>query len=833
MSGDADEPAGGSEPARDAAADPVAPDPTDPTDPPRFAHHTAAVAIPRPVLTPYHYAVPDALHAAARIGARVRVRFGRRTAVGYIVERDTPPPPGIALRAIEAVLDLDQPTFTPALVEFVRWMADYYHAPIGEALRGAHPSGTNPRGLPALRITDAGRVAARAGDPALAALVAADGPLPVTGLDLDEPALRRFVAHGWVERAEITAGPRVLARTRPAWRALTPAPSAPRGKGGRPLRRDEIHAWLVGRGAVPLAEIEAEFASARSHLKQLVAEGTVAAEEVEVIRDPFFGEPVPRDKPRKLNAGQRKAVAAITAAEGYAGFLLHGITGSGKTEVYLQAIAETLARGRGVLVLVPEIALTPQLVHRFRARLGDELAVLHSGLGDGARYDSWRRLWRGEVRLAIGARSAVFAPVVDLGLIIVDEEHDPSFKQHEGVRYHGRDMALLRGQRAGAVVVLGTATPSLESLHNWQEGKLGLLTLSERPTGGVLPRVELVDQNTTPPPDDKQSWLSVPLRAALEETLDRKEQAIVFLNRRGFSTFAQCGSCGVVIECDQCAIAMTWHKAQGLLRCHYCDAARPLPPRCLACDRPALVLPGRGTEKVEEHLRGLFPGARIARLDRDTAGGRSMEEMLGAMRDHRLDVLIGTQMVTKGHDFPHVTLVGVVDADAGLHFPDFRAAERTFQLLAQVAGRAGRGSRPGRVLIQTRSVSHPCLQAVIEHDHAAFASVELAERRRHGYPPYSHLAVLRFEGRDAVRVAELAERVAGVLRGAGAGSDGMSVLRGPAPAALERLRGRARWILMVMARQRGRLHRFLRAVEGVARAGEVRMIVDVDAYDLM
>ncbi|MEZ4432196.1 MAG: primosomal protein N' [bacterium] len=803
-----------------------------PDDSPVFARHTAAVAIPRPVLAPYHYAVPDALHDTARVGCRVRVRFGRRTTVGYIVERDTPPPPGIGLRPIEAILDDEQPTFTPELIEFVRWLADYYHAPLGEALRGAHPAGTNPRGLPALALTPLGRDAARAGDPALQALALADGPLPLAALDLDDATLRRFLAHGWIQRTDIIAPPRVEARTRAAWRAIAPPPATPRGPGGRPLRRDEIHAWLIGRGAVPLADIEAHYAPARAHLTRLVTEGTVAAEEIEVIRDPFFGEPVPRDRPRKLNPGQRRAVDAITAATGYHGYLLHGITGSGKTEVYLHAIAATLARGRGALVLVPEIALTPQLAHRFRARFGDDLAVLHSGLGDGARYDMWRRLRRGEVRLAIGARSAVFAPVADLGLIIVDEEHDPSFKQHDGVRYHGRDMALLRGQRAGAAVVLGTATPSLESLHNWQDGKLTLLTLTERPTGGVLPRVELIDLTTAPPPDDRETWLSLPLREALQQTLDRAEQAIVFLNRRGFSSYAQCAACGVVIECDQCAIAMTWHKARRQLRCHYCDAARPLPPRCPACDRPALTLPGRGTEKVEEHLRALHPAARIARLDRDTASGRALEETLAAMRDRRLDILVGTQMVTKGHDFPHVTLVGVLDADAGLHFPDLRAAERTFQLLAQVAGRAGRSTHPGRVLIQTRSPRHPCLQAAIGHDHAAFAAVELAERQRYGWPPYTHLAVLRFEGRDLPRVTELAERTTRLLRAHA--PEGIT-LRGPAPAVIDRLRGRSRWVLMLTARHRAPLHRLLHTLDTAAlpRAGDPRLIIDVDAHDLM
>lgn len=801
-----------------------------------MSEKTAAVAVPTPVRRLYHYAVPDDMDRAAAVGARVRVQFGKRTMVGYVVERDTPGPEGIDLRPLQAALDPMRPTFTAEMVGFVRWMADYYHQSLGEALRGAHPAGTNLTARAALTITDDGRQAVRDGfgDRGLTMLASAEGPLPVDVLETAPHVVRRWVDAGYAARTEIVLGPQVKVKTVSAWKAVAPPPSDPRGPGKKPLKRDLIHAWLVGRGAVQLAEIEAEHAPARSHLNRLVEEGTVIVEQVEQIRDPFFGEPVTRDRPRVLNAGQKRAVEAIVAAEGFGGLLLHGITGSGKTEVYLQAIERVLARGQGALVLVPEIALTPQLVRRFRARLGDDLAVLHSGLGPGARYDQWRRLRRGEVKLAIGARSAIFAPVANLGLIVVDEEHDPSFKQGDGLRYHGRDMALVRGARWQVPVVLGTATPSLESEHNVQAGKLSRLSLHQRPTGGTLPAVELIDLNTVERPPDDADFLSLPLRRAIGETLAREEQAIVFLNRRGFSTFAQCAACGEAVECDNCAISMTWHKRRRQLRCHYCDAARPLPPRCPSCNHREILLPGRGTERVEETLAALFPQARIARLDRDTANPRRMEETLAAMRHRRLDILVGTQMVTKGHDFPYVTLVGVLDADAGLHFPDFRAAERTFQLLAQVAGRAGRGDRAGRVLIQTRHPQHTCLQAAVTHDHPRFATDELAARKAFGYPPYTRAAMLRFEGRDPDRVAELAHRAESVLRRAGVGHDG-TVLRGPAPAVLEKLRGRTRWALMITSPKVPPLHRLLHALDAASlpRAGDPRMIVDVDPHDLM
>jgi len=801
----------------------------------------ADVAVPVPLRRTFHYAVPPEMDAAAVVGARVRVRFGRRTVVGYVVARDAQAPPGVKARPIDAVLDTTRATFDPEQMSFLRWMADYYLAPLGEVLRGAHPAGINARGVPAFQLTPAGRFALDAGamkpeDARALGALSIEAPTPASALSEAPPAaqVRRWLKQAWVIRSEVVATPRVEVRTERAYRAVAPAPESPRGPGGRPLRRDEIHRWLVGRGAVSAAEVRAEFAPLGSHLRTLVDEGSVVTEELEVIRDPFFGEAVTRDTRPTLNAEQRVATTRILASEGFAGFLLHGVTGSGKTEVYLHVIEAALADGKGALVLVPEIALTPQLVRRFRARLGDAIAVLHSGLSDGARFDQWRRLRRGEVKVAIGARSAVFAPIADLGVIVVDEEHDGSFKQGDGVRYNARDMALVRGQRAGAAVILGSATPSLETTRNAQAEKLTRLVLHERPTGGVLPRVEIVDQRAEVYPEDGACFLSQPVRAALAETIARGEQAIVFLNRRGFSSFMLCTSCGDVIECDRCAISMTYHKGRAHLRCHYCDATRATPSRCPSCAVEALQPMGRGTERVEETLTGLFPKARIARLDRDTGGGRKLTEVLRDVREGRVDILVGTQMVTKGHDFPNVTLVCALDADAGLNFPDFRAAERTFQLLTQVAGRAGRRKRPGRVLIQTYDPSQPCLEACRGHDYAQFATVELAERKAAGYPPYAHAAVIRVEGRNAGAVASAAEGIAGLLRQAGAGRDG-TMLRGPAPAVLERLRGKTRWALLLTAADRRPLRRLLTVIvdERENQPAEPRVIIDIDPYDLL
>jgi primosomal protein N' (replication factor Y) len=796
---------------------------------------TAEVAVTVPLRQTFHYRVPAALEARVQPGARVLVPFGPRRLVGYVVARDTPPPPGVKLVPIAAALDDERPTFGPALLGLLRWMADYYHAPPGDVFRAAHPAGTNARPVPALRPgpTAADGPLEEEARALLARLAAAEGPVPVGDLGADAALVRRLLKAGLVEKASAVEAPRVEVRTERGVVAVAPAPvHLGTGAGGRRVKRDDIHAWLVGRGVVPVREVRDAFPGAAEPIRRLVAEGRIAEVPIEVVRDPFFGEAVSPEPAPELTAAQRRAVEAIGVARGYAGFLLHGVTGSGKTEVYLRAIQQKVAEGRGALVLVPEIALTPQLVRRFRARLGDGLAVLHSGLSDGARFDQWRRLRRGEVRVAIGARSAVFAPVPDLGLIVVDEEHDPSFKQEEGVRYHARDMALLRGSREGAAVVLGSATPSMETVHNVAQGKLQRLVLAERPAGGKLPAVELIDLARHPAPRDVAPFLTVPLRNALAEALGRGEQSILFLNRRGFGNFVICRSCREVLQCDQCAISMTWHRRPHMLRCHYCDAARPLPRECPACRRPELEPVGQGTERVEDALATLFPQARVARLDRDTAAGRGLTDILDAMRAGAIDILVGTQMVTKGHDFPNVTLVGVLAADAGLSFPDFRAYERTFQLLSQVAGRAGRGRRPGRVLVQTRDPENRCLVTARRHDHAAFATEELKYRQEMGYPPFTFAAAVRVDGREPAAVEEAARRAAAVLTSEPV--EGVR-LRGPAPAPIERIRGRTRWAMLLTATRRADRTRLLAALESadLSLPRDVRLALDVDPQDFL
>jgi primosomal protein N' (replication factor Y) len=522
----------------------------------------------------------------------------------------------------------------------------------------------------------------------------------------------------------------------------------------------------------------------------------------------------------------------------YQPFLLHGVTGSGKTELYLRGVEHLLAKGRGSLVLVPEIALTPQLVGRFRSRFGAEVAVLHSGLKDKERLLYWQALRRGELRVAVGVRSAVFAPVRDLGLIVVDEEHDPSFKQEEKLRYQARDLAVVRGNQLGATVLLGSATPSLETLENARRGRYRTLLLGARVDDRPMPTVELVDlreERPRPPvqlQEEEAPILSAQLLLAMAEVLEAGRQVILFLNRRGHSTLLLCATCGQALRCHQCDVSLTQHLLGKSVKvmCHYCGEARGSVERCDACQGPLLKL-GVGTQRVEAEVAARFPKARVGRLDRDFAtSAEKVTELLAAFARREVDVLVGTQMVAKGHDFPGVTLVCVVMADTSLGLPDFRASERTFQLLTQVAGRAGRGQEKGRVLIQTYNPDAEAVQRAVGHDYGGFAEQELVWRQRLAYPPFNRLAAVRIEGEDGPAVqgvaARLGERLAARLPPSASGVR----LLGPAPAPIAKLRGKTRWQLLLKAGTHRQLTPLLDLVDAEAARlpRSVRVTVDVD-----
>ncbi len=732
------------------------------------------VAVAAAVRGTFTYRVPTALAEEVSLGQRVAVPFGRSArATGYVVGFPAAPPRGVGLRDVVEVLDAFPP-FTPKLIELLRWAEDYYLVPPGELFRAALPPGLNARG--------------------------------------GESAPRR----------------RAVEYAAPAQGAANALPSLRRARAQR-----SVLEYMLARGRITVEELRAAFPHGRAALAALARSGLVSLEEETPIATAGV---LPSEAPaHALTPAQAAALAAIEGASGaFQPFLLHGVTGSGKTEVYLHAIGRARGAGRGALVLVPEIALTPQLSGRFRARFGDDVALLHSGLSPRERHAEWLRLRRGEARICVGVRSAIFAPVEDLAVIVVDEEHDGSFKQEEGPPYHARDLAVVRGKIEDAVVILGSATPSLETLDNAQRGRYRRLDLPARVDDRPLPAVEIVDlRRVRRPPASRLSpgLLSPRLAEALAETVAAGQQAILFLNRRGYETLMVCEACGAEARCAHCSVALTHHARRGILLCHYCGATEPAGAPCPACGAARLGV-GVGTEQVEEAVRDLLPRARVERLDRDAVG--SADETAGLLARfarREIDILVGTQMVTKGHDFPGVTLVGVILADTALALPDFRAAERTFQLLTQVAGRAGRGPEGGRVLVQTFAPATPAVACAAAHDHAAFAAGELERRRALGYPPFARLLAARIDGSDtgARRCAEALARAARPALAAGV------AMIGPAPAAIERIRGKFRWHILFKAPAPSALRAVHSALARVARRppGGASIRFDMDPYSML
>jgi primosomal protein N' (replication factor Y) len=620
---------------------------------------------------------------------------------------------------------------------------------------------------------------------------------------------------------------------------LSPGPGAAGALPGLQARapaQGRVLDRLLSEGRTDAAMLCAADPAARAALASLRRKGLVLVEEQDWPRTPAgIDLPVP-PAVVELTQGQQRALGAVTAAlaqDRYAAFLLHGVTGSGKTEVYLRAIERSLAAGRGAILLVPEISLTPQLISRVTSRLGDRVALLHSGLSDGERLDEWRRLRSGRARVAVGARSAIFAPLEPLGVLVVDEEHDSSYKQSDRLPYNGRDLALVRARQERAVVLLGTATPSVESYAHALAGRSTLIELAERVQQRPLPCLEVVDRKRElAGPIEQFHTLGPVLAEALAETLDRREQAILFLNRRGYSSYLLCQACGEGVRCQNCSVALVHHLRENCLRCHYCGLSLPLPEHCPSCGAARMGLLGLGTEKCEEEVRRRFPGARVVRLDSDSVAKRSaLHEVLGRFARGEADVLVGTQMVTKGHDIPGVTLVGVVLADLGLQLPDFRAAERCFQQLLQVAGRAGRGERPGRVIVQTLLPEHPAIVLAQNNRFKDFFERELQRRKALGYPPARRLMMVRVSHAQAELAAERARQLAGKLRQVGGSA--LQVL-GPVPSPLARIRGRYRYQVLVKSTGVDALQRAARAAQQDLRSsGGAKILFDMDPIDML
>ena len=811
------------------------------------------VALPVPLDMVFTYRVPAEFTPV--VGGRVLVPFRQQRMTGIVVELHDRTP-SVKTKSILSVLDLT-PVLDDQLLRLGRWIADYYLAPLGEVFRTMLPLNAEfKRGI-AYRITKEGQLALhlagmsgssarsrrtpeeQAAEFRVLDYLAAQEPVPGEAIPVREESLRsatrvsKLILNGmvrkkWLAREDVSA---VRDATRTIKIALLKSADGKLNDNQRRL----VETLAASGGRVPVEALQA-LEIPRTTLSTLVKRGLI-----EIIEEPAAFA-VSRSKPRPsfefdFNSAQQAALnrlrEAVKARE-FSGILLHGVTGSGKTAVYLAGMRAVLDAGRSAILLVPEIGLTPAVAADLHQIFGDEVAILHSALSDKERAQQWHRIKSGDARMVVGTRSAVFAPVADLALIIVDEEHDSSYKQEETPRYHARDVAVVRAKMANAVVVLGSATPSLESYFNAKKNKYALVELPDRVEQRPLPEVEIIDMRQEFQETGHEQVISRKLAAEIKERFDRKEQVMVLLNRRGYSPVALCRTCGKTLQCQNCAIALTHHKREHKMVCHYCGFTAPVPKVCAECGSEYVYFLGTGSEKLEELLHGMFPQARIARLDRDTVRGHEdFERTLNALSEGELDLLVGTQMIAKGHDIHGVTLVGVVGADSALGLPDFRAAERTFQLLTQVAGRAGRGQSPGKVILQTYFQDHYAVQYAARHDFAGFYEKELRFRSWMHYPPYSALAnvLIRSDKLDeALEWSGTLGRWFEQNR-----HEGVRVL-GPAAAPIMRLKRDYRYHFVLKSPSRAKLNATLRAMLAYATQQKIprtQVIVDVDAIWLM
>jgi len=797
------------------------------------------VSVPAPLDQPFTYSLPETLRHRVRPGSRIVVPFGPRKLTGVIL-RCHDEPPKMATREALRLID-SEPVLDAELLSLGRWIAGYYCAPLGDVLRGMLPLASEIRRGKVWSLTDAGRDAARqllldaAPDDPVARILAMLEKRPLSAaylsrlLPLADKAIRSLERKGLIAAEQVQTERDPLRA--PADRLRVELATSPaEGKLNKPER--ELKAFLeLHPGSHNLKDLECMLAHSSAAARSLARKGvvTLTAETVGVTVGAVRA-------PHTLNPAQQAAYDAIRNAidaREFHAFLLYGVTGSGKTEIYLNVIQAVAAQGRGALLLVPEIALTPAMAGQFFSRFGDRVAILHSAFTDVERSEQWRRIRSGSASVVVGTRSGVFAPVRNLGLIVVDEEHDGSYKQEETPRYNGRDVALVRAQAAHACVVLGSATPSLESRYNAERGKYTLLTLPGRIEARPMPAVELVDMRQEFLETRQQATFSRKLIEAIGQRLENGEQTIVLLNRRGFSSFVACRSCGERVQCVNCSVTLTFHKRDRRLLCHYCGYAEKVPSVCPKCASEHVYFLGVGSERVEEELHRAFPAARIARLDRDTVTGkRQYETILDGFREGSFDILVGTQMIAKGHDIPNVTLVGVVSADVGLGMPDFRAAERTFQLLTQVAGRAGRGSLPGIVLIQTINPDHYAVRMAAAQDYAAFYEKELAFRRAMSYPPFTAMANVLVRSDKK----EMALRMSGELGMLLTPPPEKLRVMGPAEAPVPRLKAEYRYQLLIKSASRLALNALLQRARAFAQERKwpaTALVIDVDPLTLL
>jgi len=738
------------------------------------------IALPIPLRRTFTYRLGAQMRDVAQLGSRLIVPFGKRKLTGFAVEfyDELPADSGLEDSAIKDAIELvdEEPLITQEILKLTQWTADYYMASWGEVLKASLPAGIDP-----------------------------------SGENFIKPKRRKSV--------------RLISTLEDDTR-LTP----------QQTRAVETLRQYGGEMLFTALQEGADVGGAT--INSLTRRKIVEIKVVEVLRDPLVDASLPKPDDFILSGEQSTALESIgdaLSAGGYKTFLLHGVTGSGKTEVYIRAMKTALAAGRSAMMLVPEIALTPIFARRLRSVFGSRLAILHSNLSHGERYDEWRRIHRGDASVVIGTRSAVFAPLENIGLIVVDEEHDSSYRQHEYPFYHARDVAIMRANSAGAVIVLGSATPAMETFYNARRGKYEYLVLPDRIGKRPMAVTEVVDMREVFKKAGKDVAFSPRMLETIEETHAKGEQSIILLNRRGFSQFVLCRSCGETLRCKNCDITLTYHKRESRLICHYCNYRVAVPDVCPFCKSEYLYFVGEGTEQIENILNKRFPNLRIARIDRDTMSRRrELEKILLAFSRHEIDMLVGTQMLAKGHDFPNVTLVGVVSVDLGLGLPDLRSAERTFQLLTQVSGRAGRGSLPGQVLIQTYYPEHYAIRHAREQDYSGFYEEEIRYRERLGYPPFFSLASILIHHKDNKR----AEATGKALRSAldVANADRSIRITGPAPASLSRLKGEHRLQILMRSVNRRKLREVLDAAMSDAkqRSADMRSVnIEIDPMSML
>jgi len=798
------------------------------------------VAISVPIDQTYTYQVPEPFLNACRTGVRVMVPFGRQTLSGYCLETVNT----VDIDKIKSILDVldETPLFYPDILPLFKWMAQYYSCPIGQVIKSCLPDGLSVFTSNSAKITATGRemIESNKISPLEQKILKylSKGRQHIKNIrkhlknKLPMSCIRRLerLEYIQIEIKDIrgSAAPKYVQYIRPQKNDE---------KDTLTKRQKELMAVVNQYAEISVTELK-KIGFSKQLLKKVEEKGFIEFFEKELYRDPF-GETIPPDTSMPIPTSyQASAIQTIDKqiGQGFQVFLLYGVTGSGKTEVYMRITDAALSKSRTALILVPEIALITQVERQFRARFGDCVAVLHSRLSNGERFDQWMRIIRKQARIVIGARSAVFAPLENIGIIIVDEEHDASYKQSTQFRYHGRDVATMRGKMTDAVVVLGSATPSIQNYYHGTQNKYKILTLPQRIHNRPLPVIQVVDLKQNIGMRGIRRIITPALEFSLKKTFENKHQSLLFLNRRGFATLPVCTHCGETMMCKNCDIAMIFHKNIGAYKCHYCGFTRPHNTPCPNCASGTLKQLGYGTQRLEQDVSALFPDARVARMDQDTTQKKgSMIQILKDLRDHHIDILVGTQMIVKGHDFPNITMVGIICADLSLNFPDFRSGELTYQLLAQVAGRAGRGETPGHVILQTYNPNHFIIQTAKKQDYDAFFNYEIQFRKNLNYPPYARLIQLTIAGADPEHTATYASHVGQYcqkVKGASQAFTHVIEILGPVIAPVSRLANRFRWHILLKSSYIKALHQFLfylkQAVDTHLNDKSIQLYIDVD-----